>query len=432
MSDSLSMSELRRLITDQQQKIDQLEKKVTVAERQAEAAEQYSRQDCLILRGKLNIRPNHSFREEVMRLIDFHTGVRFPGWCVNTTHWLGGGNSIIIRFNNKAVRDEVYRNRVPKEVGRRGLFIHESLTASKTALVSRCAALRNKQQITTYYTQGGHVLVKKSKQSPSILVTPDMTEDNIIEKLNRQPDSYREAVVQQGDGQNLRRETRDAGTASATGHTRNEQNMDKDTEKNTETSQDTRKGKSKHEEIRKNQASQGQPRQPSHKGKGRGIKSSTKTTHHLKASMTKMMKVSWDLTALIQVMIRKQMMGWLPQNKQTARTHTRLSQKKKTRNSRKRSKQKQHKNLVCMSPNLQTRTLTQKAKTLLMGKGLHHWPLQKRKRRTTNGENKLDRIKPSLPIGTERDFLPEHRFIHVRAVCHGRVDWKSSENHNLP
>ena len=277
MSDSLSMSELRRLITDQQQKIDQLEKKVTVAERQAEAAEQYSRQDCLILRGKLNIRPNHSFREEVMRLIDFHTGVRFPGWCVNTTHWLGGGNSIIIRFNNKAVRDEVYRNRVPKEVGRRGLFIHESLTASKMALVSRCAALRNKQQITTYYTQGGHVLVKKSKQSPSILVTPDMTEENIIEKLNRQPDSYREAVVQQGDGQNLRRETRDAGTASATGHTTNEQNMDKDTEKNTETSQEQEREKAnmkKQEESSK----PGTTKATKSQGEGEGDKSSQKNT----------------------------------------------------------------------------------------------------------------------------------------------------------
>ena len=412
MSDSLSMSELRRLITDQQQKIDQLEKKVTVAERQAEAAEQYSRQDCLILRGKLNIRPNHSFREEVMRLIDFHTGVRFPGWCVNTTHWLGGGNSIIIRFNNKAVRDEVYRNRVPKEVGRRGLFIHESLTASKMALVSRCAALRNKQQITTYYTQGGHVLVKKSKQSPSILVTPDMTEDNIIEKLNRQPDSYREAVVQQGDGQNLRRETRDAGTASATGHTTNEQSMDKDTEKNTETKQEQEREKAnmkKQEESSK----PGTTKATKSQGEGEGDKSSQKT-HHLKASITKMMKVSWDLTALIQVMIRKQMMGWLPQNKQTARTHTRLRQK--TRNSRKRSKQKQHKNLVCMSPNLQTRTLTQKAKTLLMGKGLHHWPLQKRKRRTTNGENKLDRIKPSLPILIEISCLNIDSFMFGQFV----------------
>ena len=165
MSDSLSLNELRRLISNQQEKIEKLEKRVTAAETQAEAAEQYSRQDCLILRGRLNIRPNCSIRDEVMRLIDFHTGVRFPSWCMNTVHWMKGGNSLIIRFNNKAVRDDVYRNRVPKEVEKRGLFIHESLTASKMSLVARCAELRKQGQITTYYTQGGHVFVKKVKHN---------------------------------------------------------------------------------------------------------------------------------------------------------------------------------------------------------------------------------------------------------------------------
>ena len=93
--------------------------------------------------------PNHSFQDEVMRPIEFHTGVRFPSWCMNSAHWLGGGHSIIVRFNNKEVRNLVYRNRVPKEVEKRGLFIHESLTSSKMALVARCAALRNRRDIST-------------------------------------------------------------------------------------------------------------------------------------------------------------------------------------------------------------------------------------------------------------------------------------------
>ena len=237
MSDSLSLSDLQRLLNEQQQKINFLEKRVKTAERQAEAAEQYSRQDCLILRGKLNIRSNQSFRAEVMRLIEFHTGVSFPGWCLNTTHWLGGGKSIIVRFNNKAVRDEVYRNRVPKEEGKRGLFIHESLTASKMSLVARCAALRNNGQISTYYTQGGHVLVKKSRNSPSMLITPDMTDDNIIRKVNQQPNTYREAVVKQGGEQNQLGEpsstqrTADAEPAV----TEEAEDKDRDTGKNTET-----------------------------------------------------------------------------------------------------------------------------------------------------------------------------------------------------
>ena len=192
MSDTVQ--DLKRMILEQQNKIEQLEKHLHSVERQAEAAEQYTRQDCLILRGKLSIKPNCSLREEVARLIAFHTGVRFPNWCINTVHWLGGGNSIIIRFNNKAVRDEIYRNRIPKDVNKRGLFIHESLTAAKMTLVSRCAGLRKEGKLSTYFTMGGNVLVKRSKEAPSILVSPDMTNEDIIKMLDKQPRSYREAV----------------------------------------------------------------------------------------------------------------------------------------------------------------------------------------------------------------------------------------------
>ena len=136
-----------------------------------------------------------NLRDEVMQLITYHTGVRFPSWCINTVHWLGGGHSLIIRFNNKEVRDEVYRNRVPKDVNKRGLFIHESLTPTKMALVSRCASLRREGKLATYFTLGGNVLVKKAREAPSILVSPDMTDDDILAKLSSQPTSYREAAA---------------------------------------------------------------------------------------------------------------------------------------------------------------------------------------------------------------------------------------------
>ena len=237
MSDSLTLDQLKRLIIDQQQKIETLENRVTVAEKQAEAAEQYSRQDCLILRGKLDVRPGYNFRDEVMRIVRYHTGVSFPSWCLNTTHWLGNGKSIIIRFNNKAVRDEVYRNRVPKEAAKRGLFIHESLTASKMSLVARCAALRNAEKITTYYTQGGNVLVKRSKDSPSLLVTPDMTDEIIMAKLINQPHTYREAVVHRGQNQNQVQ----SGSQTTAGETvqtnTSTQSKDENTKKRTETTE---------------------------------------------------------------------------------------------------------------------------------------------------------------------------------------------------
>ena len=260
MSDALTLDELKRLIIDQQQKIDRLENRVIVAEKQAEAAEQYSRQDCLILRGKLNIRPGHNFREEVMRIVRYHTGVSFPSWCLNTTHWLGNGKSIIMRFNNKAVRDEVYKNRVPKEVEKRGLFIHESLTASKMSLVARCAALRNTGKITTYYTQGGNVLVKRSKDSPSLLITPDMSDESIMTKLTNQPRTYREAVARGEQNQNQEPSGPHTTTGETTRTNTTTQSKAEDTVKGTEaTEKQDKQETNTHEQQGANKPTQTSP-----------------------------------------------------------------------------------------------------------------------------------------------------------------------------
>ena len=195
MSEQVSIGALKELIERQQGRIDALEKRVHQAERQVEAAEIYSRQDCLILRGKLDIRPNCSLRDEAMRIIQHHTGVQFPAWCLNTVHWLGKGGSLILRFNNKAVREAIYRNRVPKDVTKRGLFIHESLTTAKVQTISKCAKLRGSGKIGTYFTQSGHVYIKRTKESPSILVPDNLSEQDITDLVERQPSSYREAAA---------------------------------------------------------------------------------------------------------------------------------------------------------------------------------------------------------------------------------------------
>ena len=195
MSDEVSLNYLRQLVLDQKLQIEELNKKVVAVQKQAEAAENYSRQDCLIFRGKLDIRPNLSLRDEMMRLIHFHTGVQFPAWCVNTAHWLGNGHSVIVRFNNKAVREEIYRNRVPKDHQKRGLFIHESLTPTKMELVSRCSKLRRDGKISTYYTQGGSVFVKGSRDRPSVMISPEMSETDIMLRLEKQPASFSQAAA---------------------------------------------------------------------------------------------------------------------------------------------------------------------------------------------------------------------------------------------
>ena len=214
MSDVCSLGELREIIKNQQQKIDKLERRVQAAEKQIEAAEIYSRQDCLILRGKIDVRPNCSLRDEAMRLIQHHTGVQFPPWCLNTVHWLGKGDSLIVRFNNKGVREAIYRNSIPKDPTKRGLFIHECLTSAKVQTISKCAKLRRDGRISTYCTQMGHVYVKKTRELPSIMLPDHLSEQDIINLLADQPSSYRGAVIQdQRSGtQSLTEEGRKEGT----------------------------------------------------------------------------------------------------------------------------------------------------------------------------------------------------------------------------
>ena len=195
MSDEISIDALRDLIQRQQNRIDVLENRMKQAEKQVEAAEQYSRQGCLILRGKLDIRPNCSLRDEVMRIVLHHTGIQFPAWCLNTVHWLGKGDSLIVRFNNKGVREAIYRNRVPKDVNKRGLFIHESLTSSKMQTVTKCARLRREGTLVTYYTQSGNVFAKRSRETPALLIPDGLSEQEISQLLERQPSSYRDAVT---------------------------------------------------------------------------------------------------------------------------------------------------------------------------------------------------------------------------------------------
>ena len=194
MSDEISIEQLKNVIQRQQDQIVSLEKRIDMALKQAEAAEQYTRQDCLILRGRINIRPNMNLRDEVMRIIAHHTGVEFPSWCLNTVHWLGK-DSLIVRFNNKSVREAIYRNRVPRDQSKRGLFIHESLTSTKMRVVTRCAKLRSDGHISTYYTQGGNVYVKRTRDTPGLLIDGDLSEEDIMSLVITQPASYRDATI---------------------------------------------------------------------------------------------------------------------------------------------------------------------------------------------------------------------------------------------
>ena len=195
MSDEISITQLKDIIQKQQDQIISLEKRVDMALKQAEAAEQYTRQDCLILRGRINIRPDMNLRDEVMRIIAHHTGVEFPSWCLNTVHWLGKKDSLIVRFNNKSVREAIYRNRVPRDQSKRGLFIHESLTSTKMRVVTRCAKLRSDGHISTYYTQGGNVYIKRARDTPGLLIDGDLSEQDIMSLVTTQPASYRDATV---------------------------------------------------------------------------------------------------------------------------------------------------------------------------------------------------------------------------------------------
>lgn len=194
MSDFNDIGELKRLLEVQNAKILELQNKVSTALKLAEDAEGYSRLDCLILRGRLNLRSNVDFRSEVRRLIQYHTGVHTEPWHINTVHWLKYEDSLIIRFNNKEIRNRIYQNRVPKDKNKRGMFIHECLTSSKAKLIGRVAKMRKNNLVHSYWTQNGQVFVKGGKDLPPILLLPEWSDEDIQQKLASQPNSYKDAL----------------------------------------------------------------------------------------------------------------------------------------------------------------------------------------------------------------------------------------------
>ena len=85
-------------------------------------------------------------------------------------HWLGNGHGVIVLFNNKAIREHIYWNRVHKDHERRGLFIHESLTPARMECRCRYSKLHTDGKISTYYTQGGSVFIKGSRGRLSVIM----------------------------------------------------------------------------------------------------------------------------------------------------------------------------------------------------------------------------------------------------------------------
>lgn len=204
MSDQMTIQELREIVAVQQAKIQELEVQVKHAFRLAEQAETYSRQDCLILRGTKKaplaskLRSGMPLRVEVARLLWEHTRVELQPWSINTAHWLKFESSIIVRFNNKELRNMIYSRRIPREREQRGsLIIHECLSKAKSELVDRLVGLKAKKIVHSYWTQNGHVYVKGSEKSPRMLVVPDWSDEQIKLRLANQPTTYSNAAKPQ-------------------------------------------------------------------------------------------------------------------------------------------------------------------------------------------------------------------------------------------
>lgn len=204
MSDAANISHLMRKVMEQEAKIQELEEKVRSSMMIAERAEEYSRQDCLILRGTKRVpiatqlKLGVPFRDEVVRLLWDHTQVVLKPWSINTAHWLSYGKSIIIRFNDKEARNLIYSKRVPKNRERKGnLIIHECLSKSKSDLVNRLATLKNQKVIHSYWTQNGQVYIKGGLKTPRIHVVPEWSDEQIRDKVAHQPATYSDAAQSQ-------------------------------------------------------------------------------------------------------------------------------------------------------------------------------------------------------------------------------------------
>lgn len=158
---------LNSTITDMTSKINELEKTVNDLTISLDTLEQYSRKNCLLIKGlDKNVNPMTHFNQLVNKL---NIQDKVTAHDLDNVHWMG--EKIVVKFNNYPARDTFYRKK--KEFGK-GIFVNEQLTKRRDNLFFKCRLLKKEGKIQGTWTTNGNIKVRINDNNHTVSSIEDV------------------------------------------------------------------------------------------------------------------------------------------------------------------------------------------------------------------------------------------------------------------
>lgn len=161
--------------------LEESQKKVVTA---VEVQSQYSRKSTLILSGKCipAYHDNENTTAVALNLLHIHLGLRLPPQALTACHRLKNRSVILVRFAYMADRMEAYNRRIKPCV--QGLWVHESLTSERLAVVHLLQELQGKDKsqspFQSHYTSMGRIFIKPHGASKAVELPVGTTKEEVL------------------------------------------------------------------------------------------------------------------------------------------------------------------------------------------------------------------------------------------------------------
>lgn len=176
---------------------------IAIAKSEINDLEQYSRRDCLEIRGIPVVRDEDT--TELVKKVGELLDVELSDDDISVSHRLQDGVStrkdgvqiirdpaIIVKFTKRSDRDEFYnarknlKNKSTRDIGftrQRGqpIFISESLTKKNRDLFNKCLRAKKKHRFKFIWTRYGKIYLRKDVNDPvlTILTEADLSKHNL-------------------------------------------------------------------------------------------------------------------------------------------------------------------------------------------------------------------------------------------------------------
>ena len=174
--------DLRKENEDLAKANDDLQTRVTKLESAVDAAEQYSRRNCLRISGYEERTPENT--DTIVLDIANAIGVDLDVRDIDRSHQLGQPGTaaeprtkhrdIIVKFSTYRARNKLYKARtLTKDKGYKGVFVNEDLTRSRSKLLYEARTRVKSGQLKSAWSSDGTVLIKTN-----------INDEDVVSKVN--------------------------------------------------------------------------------------------------------------------------------------------------------------------------------------------------------------------------------------------------------